>query len=363
MTSKIVIAISISFPVLSHAVSSCPLPSSAVEPNVSAKVTFDSKKKLYEYRYSITNASNSSLSIDHFGLYIGETPNSIQTPENWNATFISNGVGPSFFHWGTIKIDPKIEHEPATDGKFSPHIYAIKPGNTLSGLSFKSVRPPGVVQYFAEGDTGVPVVVATATNNEPEVDCPGWDLENPRIQTQLTGMIVGPSDPDIKSVRIRIREEKGEKRCSPIDPKKPSGKISVLVFDTRDFDAGSIDPTSTYFGPGYAKPLAWKMVSNGKGERDGGDEREHWERAREEVKFDGDQKSASRENMLLTFSVTDLDVQCGLDRALFLRGKTKTGEAFIGGASADLARCKKNQVDKHKHHSAPFKWWEKKEKK
>jgi hypothetical protein len=72
-----------------------------------------------------------------------------------------------------------------------------------------------------------------------------------------------------------------------------------------------------------------------------------------------DRKKVTYKNTLLTFDVSSLDIQCGMDQALFLRGKTKSGQQFVGAVSANVVGCGAKDFGKLKRHELPFKWWKK----
>jgi hypothetical protein len=339
----------------------CPEPGTAAAPSLTSTVSFDSKTKLYTYDYSIKNLSSGSQNtpLDQFGLYLSEKPLSWTTVNNWRPGFNNNGLSSPYFSWETHTIDPAIANLPA-NGKLPAHINALKPGESLGGFSLKSASPPGAVQFFSLGQDQPPSTTPTNVNPEPIPQCSGWVLQIPLIQAQITGATVGPADPDVTNVRLRARDETGEGKCRTIDVKKASGKISVLLYDAKDFNASTVDLSTVIFGPGYAHPTSSKLVPNGMGEKLGSDERGDWEKWREKFKYDGDQKSSSHENLLLTFDVKALNIVCHLDQALFLRGKTKTGRQFMGAVSANVTGCKDNEVGAHSMNISPYKWWKNK---
>ncbi|MBC7385590.1 MAG: hypothetical protein H7301_05415 [Cryobacterium sp.] len=176
-------------------------------------------------------------------------------------------------------------------------------------------------------------------------------------------MTTGPSDPNILTVSLRARDKKGDGRCSPIQPKKPSGQISLLVLSTKDFDATQIDLGSIVFGPAYASPVISKPSPIGHGEKISSDPQVDWEESLKSVRPElMDRKGVKFKNLLLTFNVADLDVQCNLDRALFLRGKTNSGQSIVGAIKAEIVGCKDKETGTHRYHRTPFKWWKTKQK-
>jgi hypothetical protein len=265
---------------------------------------------------------------------------------------------PYQLRWSTIAVAPSEANVISGDGTLSPPIYAIQPGKSLNGFEISSSRPPGIAQYFAQGFTQIASGTPTVNNDEPEPSCAGWDFDNPLIETQVTGATVGPSDPSVMSVRIRAREDTGLRPCLPIDPKNPNGKISVLILSTSTFDASEVSVSSIVFGPAYAHPISSKIVPAGVGDKLGFDERAAWEKMLATFQ-PGDivEKNTHQKNLLLTFEVSSLDVQCNLDQALFLRGSTIPGQQFLGEVSSNTAGCGPQEIGRHKHHPFPFKWW------
>lgn len=336
----------------------CPSPRSGVDPIVKTSVSFDKKTMLYRYRYSLKNGGNGRLPLDFFGLYITETPSSSRSPAHWIGTFTDLSFAPSDFTWLTHAPKDSEANKISDSVTLSDPAYALKPGQSAEGFEIISPQPPGVVQFYAEGFTQPAVSTPTEKNDEPVPQCETSNFKNPKIQNQVTGMTTGPSDPAIQSVRIRAREEKGEGRCSTIYPKKPSGKIAILVLSTRSFDASQIDVSSVIFGPGYAPAIASRPTPSGKGEKIDEDEQMEWERSSEDFRAgEADRKNVHSKNLLLTFNVADLDVQCNLDRALFLRGKTTAGQLFVGAVPAKTAGCGLQESGIHRRHPYPFKWW------
>jgi hypothetical protein len=153
-------------------------------------------------------------------------------------------------------------------------------------------------------------------------------------------MTVGPADPNVTSVAIRLREEKGERHCGSIEPDKAKGKISVLVLSTKTFDATQILPSSITFGPEEVAPLSSRLVPIGGENKARWDEHEAWEKAvdtKEDPKEDS--KKAKRQNLLLVFDLPSVGIRCGLDKALFLNGKTVGGTQVFGGVTTPLTGC------------------------
>jgi hypothetical protein len=265
---------------------------------------------------------------------------------------------PYRFSWSTSEVDPAKAHQITGDGTLLPAFYAIKPGSGLSGFEITSTQPPGAAQFFAEGDAKPPTSEPTEKDDEAMPNCAGWDFTNAQLATQVTGVTVGPLDPNTISIRLRAREEKGRGPHPGVNPKQPSGKLAVLILSSKTFDASQINMSSIMFGPAYTAPVSSQLVQGGIGEQIGQDEREEWEKWHEQFnQNDADQKRNHPQNLLLTFDVASLDIQCHLDQALFLRGQTKSGQKIVGAISVKVVGCKPGDLGKHKQHKIPQRWW------
>ena len=220
----------------------------------------------------------------------------------------------------------------------------LQPGHRLSGFSFRSTQPPGLVQFYTEGETGVPSSSPPpegSLDDEPLPNCPDWDFDSPRFKRIVNGVTTGPIAPNTVSIKMRLREETGRNRHAPIDPKNPVGKVSVLILASKVFDPSQIALASIKLGPEGATPLSSKLIPI-RDDDDRDDEREEWERLARGIEdqhqhdHDVDPK---RQNLLLIFDQAALGVRCVLDKAVVLTGKTQAGINIIGGVSTRLVGC------------------------
>ena len=306
----------------------CPPPPSSIDPSVTASISFDKKAGLYTYKYAVQNGQSSQIPIDTFIVQLSQSPTEIQSPVHWISGFMNLSHMPFHIIWDSVYSSKRKSVD-------------IGPGQRLSGFSFKSAQPPGVVQYNAQGRTGVPSSsppAVGAADDEPTPNCPNWDFNNPRFQTLVTGLTTGPLNPNTVSVAIRLRDEKGEHPSGPINPSSPVGKISVLILGSKSFDPSQILVSSIKFGPSSVSPLSPKLVSR-RDEDDRGDDREEWEKQADSIDGDRDDKGHKKQNLLLIFDQASLGVQCVLDKALFLSGKTQAGENIVAGATTRLFGC------------------------
>jgi hypothetical protein len=314
----------------------CPPPPTSIDPSVSAKVSYDRIARIYTYRYVIRNGEESLLPINWFTFLMNQQPANIQAPAYWLQRYIDSPNIPTNLRWATILADPSGSAQTENFDLPVP-AHAIQPGRQLQGFSFQSSRPPGVLQFYAEGFTQIPSATSTPSDDEPLPNCPGWDFDSPHLQTLVTDMTTGPSSPNVISVAIRLREENGEHR-NAINPNDPTGQIAVLVLSSDTFDASQIDVSSIRFGPGQSAPISSQLVPAGSEDQSRNEEREEWETIRDSF---GDHEGNNRklEGLLLVFDLKSLAVQCVLDKALFLTGITKSGVGIIGGVSSRTVGC------------------------
>lgn len=323
----------------------CPPPPSSIDPSVTANVSFDKKSGVYIYKYDVQNGRSSQIPISDFILQISQEPTSVQSPEHWLPDFMNLGHMPTHFLWGSV---PSSRYKSVD----------IAPGNHLSGFSFRSSQPPGLVQYNAEGRTGVPSSSPPpegSLDDEPMPNCPDWDFESPRFKALVTGVTTGPLPPNTVSVSMRLREEAGTRPAAPINPATPTGKVSVLIPATKSFDPSQIVVSSVKLGPDEAAPIASKLVP-ARNDDDRDIDREEWEKLSRGLGDDHDHdrdKDPKKQNLLLTFDLASLGVQCVLDKAVVLTGKTQAGVNIIGGASTRLVGCDVRHPGKHRRKPNP----------
>jgi hypothetical protein len=337
----------------------CTPPPSAVTPTLTSQVSFDKKSQSYKYGYTVKNGVNAQIALDWFGILVNQAPSSFLSAANWSGGNTQLNFMPYRFDWSTAKVTGAAGKKITGDGTLTAPTYALKPGSSLSGFELTSSQPPGPVQFFATGFAQPPSSIPTTGDDEPTPSCPGWDFNNAQLLTQVTGIATGPLDPDTISLKLRARDETGIKPCAPINPKAPSGKIAVLILSTKSFDASQINVSSLMFGPAFVAPSSSKLLPAGIGEDLGHDERADWERVFEQF-FGSENRHKSNprpQNLLLTFDIASLDVQCNLDQALFLRGTTTSGQQVVGAVSSNLTGCGPTDFGKHQKHKIPHRWW------
>lgn len=288
----------------------CPIAPVKTSPLVTVKIDQDKKTGVYSYAYTVANQLSAPLSIDDFTLQIDERPLEILKPEKWTGRFLdADSTRPTNASWGTITRE-------------------IKPGSSETGFIIKSRRPPGLVKYFVEGRTGVPV--STPVNGDPEAfpDCPGFFFDKPRFESMTTGMIEGPAALNQISAKIKIKKgkDKDDRKQERKDfrPYQETGLITVVLKGSKELDVSQVDIPSLHFGMGKA-PVVWSEFRPG----DDDDDR------------DDDHEARSAKKLWLQFDLDKVGIECDRDRVLFLEGKTKDAKSILGGAEIKAKDCEK----------------------
>jgi hypothetical protein len=314
----------------------CPLPPTSINPRISGAVTYDSNARIYTYRYTVRNGSDSLIPINYVALPLTAEPLNILSAKGWSSRNIALSQTQALLRWATlISSDPVADQVGGTT--LPTPDFAIAPGRAATGFSFQSTQPPGIQQFFVEGFTQIPAGgPATDTDDEPVPQCAGWDFSSPRLSTLVTGATVGPATPNVISVRIRLRRsDDGRRPHGQVDPTQ-RGTIALLVRTTDSFDASTIAVSTVRFGPGQAAPVSSSLVPRDADDKDDSEGHEAWEVAA------GDDKApaAQRADLLLLFNLADLDVQCVLDKSLFLTGATQSAASILGAVSPRFAGCR-----------------------
>lgn len=320
----------------------CPIPPTNVSPSVKSKVSFDPKSGQYTYEYTVSNAVNAVLPIDLFAILSPQSPLELRSPDHWEGHFIALPDLDTNIVWGTSALDPNDTRadDRTYNGPPLKLFYTVKPGKSLSGFSFKSSSPPGPVKFFAEGESEAPTTTPTAYDDEPEPNCPGFN-EGPRFKTMLGGVTEGPIPPGTIPISIRLLKETGEWRSHEYNPDKDTGKLSVLVLPSKDFDPSTLTVPSVKLGYGEAPVISSKPLP---GFKDRDDAWGDWEKSSKRILPDRakeDEKERSRKKaLLLTFDLKTVGIRCDLDKALFLVGKTSDGKDVVGSVPITTKDCK-----------------------
>ncbi|MEK6628764.1 MAG: hypothetical protein AABY53_09070 [Bdellovibrionota bacterium] len=342
----------------------CSDPELAMSPAVEAKVDYDKKTGLYNYKYKIKNKSDAIVPIH--GLYLATFTNASDIKSNKNWKFNSFDDNELFWSAKSEGIYINVNFK-APIPIFPPgNDYDISPGQSIDGFEFKSPHPPGPVKIQFRGTvlkgseivgsdgkpiqnfrTVIPKDELEKLFDEGIVNCPGYfdsslDVDNPR-DTGLIMVTIGPVPPTRITAKLRMRKIKDKKwRGSPTTEEPniqilpiDTGKIEVMLFGSHDLDVKKIDLASLTFGQGNAKPLKTVIIndfSDKDGEVDDDDIKEHI-------------KKNNVRHLLMEFNLDDVDIRCDAERALFLNGKIGTKDLF-GAVKIKHGSCmdKKNNA-------------------
>jgi hypothetical protein len=136
-----------------------PQPGNQLSITASVTVTFDSSTGLYTYSYSFANAASSAQEAWFVVLELSgdaaQTVTNPQTPQGWH---FMRHPSDSMVSWAATDVGT-VPANFVDDGSILPSPYQIKPGQTLGGFSFQSLRPPMAIKFYAQGFTQIPQAV------------------------------------------------------------------------------------------------------------------------------------------------------------------------------------------------------------
>lgn len=291
----------------------CPISVGSYEPVVDVNIV-KSKSGGQTFEYTLLNSKNSLLDIIIFGIntdnFISEE---VGTPSNWN--FKERPVN-SRSQWIT-----KMGYE-----------FALKPNNSLSGFSLKSVSKIGVVEVAFRSSDKSRLNKHTKTLINTKKPCPGqWgDGSSADGEVYVKTITLGPLPENRLAPEMFIRKNQKsvwtggysqKENLIAIDPMEKT-KIEILLIGSTDFNIASLDLNSLEFGRGKAKLIDSKIVN-----------------AKATGKLYKDILAKSYDNIVLTFDAQEANVLCDLDQALFLRGKTHDGKELYTGVKIRPTWC------------------------
>ena len=141
---------------------------------VTATTTLDQATQFHTYAYSATNPSSNPAGLDTIVVKLQpgvDVITDIRSPRGWRALY-SEDIGQIL--WAAVGYDEPDADDPSGDIPQSD--YAVLPGQSLAGFSFKSFSPPGTGTIITQ--TYAPLPVAAS---ESEVE----DLVNDPAASQL----------------------------------------------------------------------------------------------------------------------------------------------------------------------------------
>ncbi len=284
----------------------CPPEPNLVTVKVASQVTFDSSTKMYTYTYTVSNDASSGQEIESFNLDFAPPASNLVNPQGWvHGTFSFR----STLGWDAVdEVDRPVD--PADNASVPPALSQIKPGQSVTGFSLQSPKPPGPVKYFVTGYVIVPSQQSEDDAETLSTECPGLRKQVPDIA--VVGTTQGPVD--FIPVNIEIKPPS----TSPVrvNP-RAQGDTPVAILGSATFQVSSIDPSSLRLGPGESTPSANQV---------------HFE----DVNGDG------IIDLVAQFPTQQIGIRCN-DTALFLTGKTTSGVGIQGSEELQTVGCKSAQ--------------------
>jgi hypothetical protein len=287
----------------------CPPDPNQVTVKVISEVIFNSVTEMYTYTYTVANDPTSTQEIDSFNLDFAPPVSNFIDPRGWvDSTFTYR----STLRWGAIDEDD-TPVDPADTASFPAAASQIKPGQSVTGFSFQSPKPPGPVKYFVTGYAVVPSQDSEDAAETLSTACPGL-----RKQVQDIA-VVGTTQGPVDFIPVKIEIKPPSTPPVSINPRS-KGVTPVAILGSTTLQVSSIDPATLRFGPGGSTPLPNQV---------------HFE----DVNGDG------IIDMVAQFPTQKIGIRCN-DTALFLTGKTASGAAIQGSEELQTVGCNPPARDK-----------------
>lgn len=142
---------------------------SRVDVSIAPEISISSSVGNFLYKFNVISSSKSFQEVRRFLLETTEKYSNVIAPQGWE--IISLGVVHSALSkmiwwksgWGDLPEGKIIPDHDYVD----PSPFNIKPGQSLSGFSFESNSPPGIVDFYAAGYARL-----LTTEEEPESTFP-----------------------------------------------------------------------------------------------------------------------------------------------------------------------------------------------
>jgi hypothetical protein len=159
----------------------------AIQVSVQASSSYNGVTGKYTYTYTVTNESSSTGNLDTFGIGPVPVSSTLGSPLHWEG---GPGVG-----WendstlaGWTVVDSDTGPLPPTDtGNIYPSPYDVPPGQSVSGFTIVSNKPPTTIAFYAQAFDTIPA-------GDDDVGPPSLSQEG------VTGSILGPDKNAITAV-------------------------------------------------------------------------------------------------------------------------------------------------------------------
>ncbi|KYG66925.1 hypothetical protein AZI86_07825 [Bdellovibrio bacteriovorus] len=295
----------------------CPQPASAITPEVSSSIQKDESGN-YIYKYSVSNGQEAKVPIRLFWVETQAWPQEVKSPLKWR-TFEEAKTSANYVNWMSSVRTSKIS-----------------PGQKLDGFEFTTKDRPGLIRAFVLGHNPnyEDKVAYTDVPRAENTSCPGiWEdgssvggngkvavlIEGPVSKNQVSPVLVLRKNSK-ESWAGSISETETLHRVSPLD----NGKLELLIVpdENQRWNLADIEISSLVFGRGEAKPSSSRIIKGSYGN----------------FANPGLGKTI-KSALLLTFDIEKVNPLCGIDRALFLKGKLKDGKELISGVKIKGVPC------------------------
>lgn len=188
---------------------------------VTGSVSFDSGTELYTYSYDVENESNSSGTVDVFGIYpVVLEPVSVNSPDHWGPFYGYAEESASVLWRITDPGDPPPGFVFEGNNTY-PSQHGIEPSETLSGFSFTTPVGPDNLNFTVQRWEEIPDM--------------GNESFDPFFTLGVTGTVVGP-DRSAKNLILKSSKE----------VVLTGGTLRVEVLGSVSFDSETQLYTYTY---------------------------------------------------------------------------------------------------------------------
>lgn len=125
-----------------------------IEARVQVVVKPDPASGEYLYRYVLESALGSRQRLNAFSVVVNGNVSHVTSPRGWSALPSADGA---ILHWQATETE-EVDSREVDTGDVPPARFAVEPGETLEGFSFRSHNSPGSVTFFAQGESKIPVL-------------------------------------------------------------------------------------------------------------------------------------------------------------------------------------------------------------
>lgn len=160
-----------------------PQPGNQVSVVVLPVITFDPVTSNYTYDYVLKSLLTSKQNVVGFALSLPCPANLTQSPQGWTGR---KWQSEPIVSWTATEAEPDPPGF-VDDGSLPLAARSIRPGQIQGGFRIVSAHPPSVVQYYAQGETPLPVLA-------PDFDADDFEEHDRTITVDgASGVTLGPA--------------------------------------------------------------------------------------------------------------------------------------------------------------------------